>query len=58
MLPGDRYWTYTLKNGKKRKEELYTGGSFLSQSAPFIIAGEQVASIEITNKKGEKRIVN
>ena len=58
LLPGDKYWIYTLKNGLKRKEEFYTGNSYLSQSAPFLIADENVSSIEITNKKGEKRIVH
>lgn len=57
ILPNDKYWIYTLKNGKKRKEELYRGNSYLSQSAPFITADESVISIEITNNKGEKRII-
>ncbi|MEO5892159.1 MAG: VCBS repeat-containing protein [Ferruginibacter sp.] len=58
LLPGDKYWIYTLKNGKKRREESYIGNSFLSQSAPLIVIDESVSSVEITNKKGEKRVVN
>jgi len=46
-----------LKNGKKRKEGLYIGNSFLSQSAPFIITDKTINSIEITNKNGEKRAI-
>ena len=57
LLPNDTYWIYALKNGKKRKEELYIGNSFLSQSAPFIITDETITSIEITNKNGEKRTI-
>ena len=57
ILPGDKYCMYRFKNGKKRKEELYTGQSYLSQSTPFILSGEIVRSIEITNTKGEKRII-
>ncbi|MEP6947891.1 MAG: VCBS repeat-containing protein [Ginsengibacter sp.] len=58
LLPGDAYCISTLKNGKKRREEFYVGNSYLSQSAPFIIADETISSIEITNKKGEKRIMH
>lgn len=57
LLPGDKYVIYTLKTGKHRKEEYYTGNSFLSQSSPFIVADETVVNIEITNQKGEKRII-
>ncbi|MEP7108864.1 MAG: VCBS repeat-containing protein [Ferruginibacter sp.] len=55
ILPNDKYWIYTLKNGKKRKEESYIGNSYLSQSAPFITTDETVGNVEITNNKGEKR---
>jgi len=57
LLPNDKYCIYNLKNGKKRKEEFYTGQSYLSQSAAFIIADESIASIEVTNNRGEKRIL-
>ncbi|MEO8764001.1 MAG: VCBS repeat-containing protein [Ginsengibacter sp.] len=56
LLTNDRYVVYNLKNGKKRREELYFGNSFLSQSARFIVADETMAGIEITNNKGEKRL--
>ncbi|MEO6548760.1 MAG: VCBS repeat-containing protein [Ferruginibacter sp.] len=57
LLPNDSYWIYTLKNDKKRKEERYTGSSFLSQSTSFVTIDNTISSIEITNKKGEKRRV-
>ena len=55
LTPNDKYCIYHLKNGKKRKEEFYTGQSYLSQSAAFIVLDENMVSIEITNTKGEKR---
>ena len=55
LLPGDRFCVYNLKNGKKRREEFYTGHSFLSQSARFVLSNNNVSSITITNSKGEKR---
>lgn len=57
LMPNDRYCIYHLKNGKKRKEEFYYGDSFLSQSAPFIIADKTIESIEIINRDTGKRIV-
>lgn len=57
LLRDDKYCIYKLKNGKKRKEEFYCGHSFLSQSSPFIIADDNIISIEIINAKGERRII-
>ena len=47
-----------LKNGQKRKEEFYYGSSFLSQSGRFIELNPSVGSVEITNTKKEKRLIN
>ena len=47
-----------LKNGKTRKEEVYHGDSFLSQSAQFIPITEQIKSVDIINNKNEKRTTN
>ena len=55
LTENDKYCIYLLKNGKKRREEFYTGHSYLSQSAAFILLDESVISIEITNTKGEKK---
>ena len=49
-------WVH-LKNGSKRKVEAYYGTSFLSQSSRFIILNESISHVEITNRKGEKRLV-
>jgi hypothetical protein len=48
---------YRLKNGKTRKEELYYGSSFLSQSSRFIRIGGEVESVDIINSKNQKRTV-
>ncbi len=47
-----------LKNGSKRKLEIAYGSSFLSQSSRFMIANNAVQSIEVTNRKGEKRTIS
>ena len=57
VQPADRMAIITLNNGKKRKEELYYGTSFLSQSARFIAKNNSIRQIEIVNAKGEKRVV-
>jgi hypothetical protein len=60
LLPleaGDRLVLYTLKNGKTRREELYYGSSFLSQSARFITMDSSIQKIEIVNNKGIKRSI-
>ena len=57
ILPNDKTCIYTFKNGNQRREEFYTGHSFLSQSAPFILLGKNVSSVEIMNGKEETRII-
>ncbi len=60
MLPvktDDKLAYITLNNGKKRKQELYWGSSFLSQSARFVEVNGNIKSIEVVNGKGEKRII-
>jgi hypothetical protein len=47
-----------LKNGSTRKEEVYHGNSFLSQSSLFLPVNDQIKSIDIINNKGEKRTMN
>lgn len=53
--PGDMYALIQLKNGKTRKQELYSGSGLLSQSAALIVKNSRVASITIVNKKLEER---
>jgi len=45
------------RDGKIRKEELFYGASFLSQSGRFLVLGSGIQSIEVTNSKGIKRIL-
>jgi len=49
---------YTYKSGKQRKEEIYYGNSFYSQSGRYIIAGPNVKSVTITANSGNKRDIN
>ncbi len=46
------------KNGLSRKEEIYYGSSFLSQSGRFINVNENVKSVDILNSKGKLRVLN
>ncbi|MEP7280015.1 MAG: RNA-binding protein, partial [Bacteroidota bacterium] len=57
LTPNDKYCIYNLKNGKKRKEEFYIGQSYLSQSGAFIVLDESMVSVEVTNNKGEIRMI-
>ncbi len=45
------------KNGGTQKEEFYYGSGFLSQSARNICIDATISSVEITNSKGIKRVV-
>ena len=47
-----------LKNGATRKEEVYHGNSYLSQSALFIPVNDAISSVDIINNKDEKRTIN
>jgi hypothetical protein len=55
FLPGDESIIIHLKNGKQRKEEIYNGNSFISQSSKFISINNNILSVEIVNIKKEKR---
>ena len=56
--PDDRMAIIHFKNGKIRKEELYYGSSFLSQSARFISITENVSFIDITDHAGKTRKIS
>ena len=58
LQPNDKYAIITLKNNKKRKEEFGYGSSFLSQSSRFIQLNPSIQSVEITDTKNQKRIIN
>lgn len=55
VAPTDMSALLYLKDGRKQKQEFYFGASFLSQSGRFIAAGSQVAGIEITDVRGNKK---
>ncbi|HVG16107.1 MAG TPA: FG-GAP-like repeat-containing protein, partial [Chitinophagaceae bacterium] len=44
------------KNGTVQKREFNYGSSFLSQSGRFLLANENISSIEVTDSQGKKRI--
>jgi ASPIC and UnbV/FG-GAP-like repeat len=54
----DKEFFLTLANGKKRKEEVYFGNSFLSQSSGFININENVRAIEVKSSDGTTRRIN
>lgn len=55
VTPGEVSATLFLENGKKQKQELYYGASFLSQSGRFISAAKSVKTIEVKDSKGTIR---
>jgi hypothetical protein len=44
-------------NGRKQKQEIGYGSSFLSQSGRFLTLDNSVSSVEITNSRGVSRKV-
>ena len=54
----DKSVNVTLANGKKRKEELYFGDSFLSQSSRFLSVNKSVTAVEIKDSNGKVRRIN
>ena len=48
----------TYKDGSKRKEEIYYGSSFLSQSGRFINVDDQVTALQITDNMGSTRKID
>lgn len=55
VLAGDISAVIKYKNGKLRREEIYYGSSFLSQSARFLNIDDNIASVLLTNNKGTSR---
>jgi hypothetical protein len=53
--PRDVSATITFKNGQKQKKEFYYGASFLSQSGRFLNIDKNIASISITDSRGNVR---
>jgi hypothetical protein len=57
VQPSDVRAEIRLKNGKARKQELYYGSSFLSESSRFLQVSDQVESIDVFNIEGKKRVL-
>lgn len=55
VQPFDCSALFTFKNGKQRKQEIYYGSSFLSQSGRFLNVGNLSTAIELSDFKGNKR---
>jgi hypothetical protein len=53
----DKAVLITLSNGMVRKEELYYGNSFLSQSSRFVCINSSVRKAELVDHMGVKRVV-
>jgi hypothetical protein len=47
-----------FKDGRTQKTEFYNGSSFLSQSGRFLAIGSNVATVEMINNKGVRRIIS
>jgi FG-GAP-like repeat len=58
LQPNDISIEYTHSNGTKRKEEVYYGHSFYSQSGRYACMYANIKSITITNALGVKRSIN
>jgi hypothetical protein len=55
--PGESFAIVTLKNGSTRREELYTGNGFLSQSVPMLTLTPAIQEIKFVHTNGSSRIV-
>jgi hypothetical protein len=58
LNPLDVRATVKYKDGKVQVQEIYYGSSFLSQSQRFVVADATVASVLITDNKGNTRTIN
>ncbi len=57
MKQGFSHAIVTLKNGKKRKQELYCGSGYYSQSALFLILPADAKSVQLFKKNVMQREV-
>ncbi|MCA6474796.1 MAG: RNA-binding protein, partial [Chitinophagaceae bacterium] len=55
LEPEDRIVTIQLANGQTRKQEVYWGSGFLSQSPNMVVLNKSITAVQVSNKKGEKR---
>ena len=55
LQPLDIYAIIKYRDGRTSKQEFYNGTSFLSQSGRFMNLDKNMASVQITNSKGQVR---
>ncbi len=55
LEPSDVSVMIKYKNGMKRKQEIYYGSSFLSESGRFLNLDKNVESVEVLNSSGNNR---
>ncbi len=53
----DAYIIITYTDGKKRRQELYTGSGYLSQNSKSVIINSQVAEVTVYDNKGTARSI-
>lgn len=51
----DVYAEITLKDGRKRKQEFYNGGGYLSQNSKMIVITQDMASVTVYDNNGSGR---
>ena len=55
FMPADISAVIRYRNGKTQKREINYGSSFLSQSARIMLVNKNMAQVDITDNKGNKR---
>lgn len=55
VLPTDAYAIITYADGKKRRQEFYTGSGYLSQNTRAIIVNEAMMQVTVYDTKGNAR---
>lgn len=53
----DKFFYLTTKEGKTRKQEIYYGSSFLSQSSQFVILNDAIIEAMVVTKNGVQKSI-
>lgn len=57
MQPNDAYAEITFADGKKRRQEMYTGSGYMSQNSCSIIITDQMTQVLVFDNTGKSRSV-
>ncbi|HEX2976478.1 MAG TPA: VCBS repeat-containing protein, partial [Bacteroidales bacterium] len=57
LFAGDQSVITELGNGKSRRDELFSGTSYLSQSGKFLMTGKSTSRTLISNSSGRVRVI-